>query len=225
MTNVIAIVTHFDVDGGVVIPSPQTTMASTDAPRDGTVKPPGAGRLPPLDRLAARMGLNAQPKDLSGGPGATARPRLAANALRTGSTTSLATTASTTDSMAVNVPNTRSVSPSAISTSPPQSGAQTPTESNGDALTSERLEKHNQETSTVPEKKQVKVGFKNIPSLDAITARMVKTRQLSVDGTAKPPEPLMIEDPKTPGLHMKAPEHPLQFPWYVFQLGAIGRKC
>jgi translation initiation factor 4E len=171
------------------------------------------------------MGLNAQLKDPSGGPGATARPRLAANALRTGSTTSLATTASTTDSMAVNVPNTRSASPSAISTSPPHSNAHTPTESNGDALTSERLEKHNQETSPVSEKKQVKVGFKNIPSLDAITARMVKTRQLSVDGSAKPPEAPMIEDPKTPGAQMKAPEHPLQFPWCVFLLGATGGKC
>lgn len=26
----------------------------------------------------------------------------------------------------------------------------------------------------------------------------------------------MIEDPKTPGVHMKAPEHPLQFPWTIY---------
>ncbi|EKM76423.1 hypothetical protein AGABI1DRAFT_115765 [Agaricus bisporus var. burnettii JB137-S8] len=191
-------------------------MASTDSSRDGAVKPPGAGRLPPLDKLVARMGLNPQLKDPNGGPAVSSRPRLAANALRTGSTTSIATTTSTIDSMAVNIPNTRSASPSTISISPPNSNAQTPTEPNGDALTSERLEKHNQETSTVTEKRQVKVGYKNIPSLDAITARMVKTRQLSVDGTAKPPEAPMIEDPKTPGVQMKAPEHPLQFPWTMY---------
>jgi translation initiation factor 4E len=81
-------------------------------------------------------------------------------------------------------------------------------------LTSEKLEKLNQETAaSVSEKKTVKVGYKNIPSLDAITARLQKTRALSVDGTAKPPDAEMIEDPKTPGFPMKAPEHPLEYPW------------
>jgi len=52
--------------------------------------------------------------------------------------------------------------------------------------------------------------------LDAISARLAKARSLSVDGSAMPPEPQMIEDPKTPGLVMKAPEHPLQFPWTIY---------
>jgi translation initiation factor 4E len=78
----------------------------------------------------------------------------------------------------------------------------------------------NQENA-VPEKKNVKVGYKNIPSLDAITARLAKARALSVDGTPKPPEPEMIEDPKTPGMHMKAPEHPLQFAWYVILVNSL----
>jgi translation initiation factor 4E len=172
------------------------------------------------------MGLNAQSKDpspTSGNGGGqttiTTRPRLAASALRTGSSTSVATT-STIDSTAVNFPNTRSASPSALSASSPHSETQSVVDDGGDALTSERLEKHNQEnpsanTIAAAEKKPVKVGYKNIPSLDAITARLVKTRQLSVDGTAKPPEAPMIEDPKTPGVQMRAPEHPLQFPWYV----------
>ena len=56
-------------------------------------------------------------------------------------------------------------------------------------------------------------GYKNIPSLSAITARLAKTRALSIDGTAKPPEPETIEDPKTPGLRVKAPEHPLEHKW------------
>lgn len=59
-------------------------------------------------------------------------------------------------------------------------------------------------------------GYKNIPSLDAITARLAKARTLSVDGTAKPPEPETIEDPKTPGLRVKAPEHPLEHTWTIF---------
>ena len=57
------------------------------------------------------------------------------------------------------------------------------------------------------------MGYKNIPSLEAITARTAKARSLSVDGSAMPPEPQMIEDPKTPGVVMKPPEHSLQFPW------------
>lgn len=94
-------------------------------------------------------------------------------------------------------------------------------------MTTEKLEEHNQETAAsdpvkvpdalpvIPEVPRRKVGYKNIPSLDAITARLAKARSLSVDGSAMPPEPQMIEDPKTPGLVMKAPEHPLQFSWCV----------
>lgn len=86
-------------------------------------------------------------------------------------------------------------------------------------MTAEKLEKLNKEsvssTLAPPEKRAVKVGYKNIPSLDAITARLAKTRTLSIDGSSKPPEPEMIEDPKTPGVPIKAPEHPLQFAWYA----------
>ncbi|KAJ4469989.1 hypothetical protein C8J55DRAFT_551560 [Lentinula edodes] len=59
-------------------------------------------------------------------------------------------------------------------------------------------------------------GYKNIPSLDAITARLAKTRALSIDGTPKPPEPEMIEDPKTPGVHVMKEEHPLQYSWTLY---------
>ena len=80
-------------------------------------------------------------------------------------------------------------------------------------MTADKLEKLNEENAKpTPERKIVK-GYKNIPSLDAITARLAKTRTLSIDGTPKPPEPEMIEDPKTPGVPMKAPEHPLQYQW------------
>jgi translation initiation factor 4E len=76
-------------------------------------------------------------------------------------------------------------------------------------LTQENLKELNQESKT---EKKVK-GYKNIPSLDAITAHLAKARSLSVDGSARPPEAELVEDPKTPGATMKAPEHPLQFPW------------
>ena len=87
-------------------------------------------------------------------------------------------------------------------------------------MTTEKLEEFNQETVAadafkIPEVPRRKVGYKNIPSLDAISARLAKARSLSVDGSAMPPEPQMIEDPKTPGLVVKAPEHPLQFSWCV----------
>ena len=59
------------------------------------------------------------------------------------------------------------------------------------------------------------MGYKNIPSLDAITARLAKARSLSIDGSAKPPEPETMEDPKTPGLRVKLPEHPLEHLWYA----------
>ena len=88
-------------------------------------------------------------------------------------------------------------------------------------MTSEKLDKLNEETEATAEaaaqtkKQKMPVGYKNIPSLDAITARLAKARTLSVDGTAKPPEAETIEDPKTPGLRIKAPEHPLENKWYA----------
>ncbi|KAJ6543967.1 translation initiation factor eIF 4e-like domain-containing protein [Mycena capillaripes] len=177
---------------------------------------PQPSRLPSLNQLAARINLNA-PNGAPASSASAARPRLPPFTLRTASNISTTSLASTADSMAVNVPSTRSTSPSALSSSP-RSG--TPSSEAGAApggdpnLTSEKLDKLNQET--VSDKKAVKVGYKNIPSLDAITARLQKTRALSVDGTARPPEAEMIEDPKTPGFPMKAPEHPLEYQWTIY---------
>ena len=72
-----------------------------------------------------------------------------------------------------------------------------------------------QEKQPEKEKRKVVAGYKNIPSLDAITARLAKARSLSIDGSAKPPEPETMEDPKTPGLMVKRPEHPLEHTWCV----------
>ena len=56
-------------------------------------------------------------------------------------------------------------------------------------------------------------GFKNIPSLDAITTHYVRGHTLSVDGTAVPPEAEPIEDPQTPGVITKSAGHLLQHSW------------
>ena len=48
--------------------------------------------------------------------------------------------------------------------------------------------------------------------LTPAAARLV-ARTLSIDGSERPPEPETYEDPKTPGIPIKAPEHPLQSPW------------
>ncbi|KAJ7229188.1 translation initiation factor eIF 4e-like domain-containing protein [Mycena pura] len=177
-------------------------------------------RLPSLNQLAARISASNGAAQSAAPSNLGSRPRLSAFTLRTtsnASNTSLSTAASTNDSVAVIAPTTRPASPSA-----PSSSSRSGTPSNdgvpgGDPnLTSEKLEKLNQETATsIPEKRPI-AGYKNIPSLDAITARLAKARALSVDGTSKPPEPEMIEDPKTPGFHIKAPEHPLEYPWTLY---------
>ncbi|KAJ7896078.1 translation initiation factor eIF 4e-like domain-containing protein [Mycena olivaceomarginata] len=184
-------------------------MSTTEQPP----KPPQPSRLPSLNQLAARINLNA--------PNGTAAPPAASSASgpRTTSNASNTSLASTIDSMAVNAPSTRSTSPSALSSSPRSGTPSNDGVAGGDPnLTSEKLEKLNQETTPpVSDKKNVKVGYKNIPSLDAITHRLQeRNRGLSIDGTLKPPEPEMIEDPKTPGFPMKAPEHPLEYHWTIY---------
>ncbi|KAJ7265965.1 translation initiation factor eIF 4e-like domain-containing protein [Mycena haematopus] len=189
-----------------------TTTASEQPPK------PQPNRLPSLNQLAARINI-AAPNGTAAAPAPSStlgqRPRLPAFALRTTSNASNTSLASTNDSVAVNPPSTRSTSPSALSSSPRSGTPSNEAVAGGDPnLTSEKLEKLNQETAAP--KKNVKVGYKNIPSLDAITARLQRTRELSVDGTSKPPEPEMIEDPKTPGFPMKAPEHPLEYQWTIY---------
>lgn len=207
-------------------PTPPTIagVASTT-----TAKKITSTRLPSLNQLAARISSNQAAANGGTAPAvqpSAPRPRLAAFALRTGpgSTTSVNTTTSNTDSMAVNPSSTRSASPAMSSVSNGTAAGVV----GGDPLTAEGLEKLAQETGSgvdaaatkAPpvEAPRKKVGYKNIPSLDAIAGRLAKQRasQLSVDGSTMPPEPEMIEDPKTPGVPMKAPEHPLQFPWTIY---------
>lgn len=193
----------------------QSLQASIHAPKSGSDRTPASLRPPSLNQLAAR--ISPTPSTPSSSP---ARPRLAASLLRTGSQSSLSTN-TTNDSIAVNAPSTRSGSPAMTSTSSATPKSTTisipedvPLET--DPLTEDKLEQLNQETAqNTKAEKRIK-GYKNVPSLNDITARLAKTRTLSVDGTACPPEPRMIEDPKTPGAVMKAPEHPLQYPWTIY---------
>ncbi|KAG1867626.1 translation initiation factor eIF 4e-like domain-containing protein [Suillus tomentosus] len=189
---------------------PNSLQASMHAPKPerSSVRPPS------LNQLAARFNLGSGPNTPSSSP---ARPRLAASLLRTGSQTSLSTT-STNDSIAVNAPSTRSVSPALTAitaATPPKSTTPSIPEdaplASSEPLTQENLKELDQELK----ERKVK-GYKNIPSLDAITAHLAKARSLSVDGSARPPEAELVEDPKTPGATMKAPEHPLQFPWTIY---------
>ncbi|KAH7925031.1 translation initiation factor eIF4e, partial [Leucogyrophana mollusca] len=194
--------------------SPPLANASVQAPKPERASATSS-RPPSLNQLAARINLSS-----SGGASSTAspasRPRLAASILRTGSTTSLSTT-TTNDSIAVNAPSTRSTSPAGTATPPKSITPSIPEDGplNVEPLTSEKLMELNQETGSRIGEKKVK-GYKNIPTLDAITARLAKARSLSIDGSARPPEAEMVEDPKTPGLTMRAPEHPLQFTWTIY---------
>ncbi|KAG9311895.1 translation initiation factor eIF 4e-like domain-containing protein [Chiua virens] len=199
--------------------SSQSLHASMHAPKPE--RPVAALRPPSLNQLAARINLNSGNTSAST-TSSSARPRLAASLLRTGSQTSLSTTC-TNDSIVVNAPSTRSASPALTTTTtatPPKSNTPSiPEEALPEAepLTQDKLNELNQEMGSVmkPPEKKVK-GYKNIPSLDAITARLAKARSLSIDGSSRPPEAEMIEDPKTPGAVMKAPEHPLQFTWTIY---------
>ncbi|KAL5521556.1 hypothetical protein ACEPAF_2304 [Sanghuangporus sanghuang] len=180
---------------------------ASSKPEKSSSPPPS--RLPPsLNQLAARITAsgNAPPAP---NQSSTPRPRLAAQFLRTGSQISLTSSAvSNADSTAVNAPTTRSASPATSSrASSPQSAAP----SGGEPLTTERVEKMNADSD-----KKAPVGYKNIPSLDAITARMAMTRSLSIDGSHKPPEPETYDDPATPGIPQKVPEHPLQNKWTIY---------
>ncbi|KAJ3757593.1 translation initiation factor eIF4e [Lentinula raphanica] len=186
--------------------------------------------MPSLNQLAARMSTasttttttnNSTPSSTTPS-NISSRPRLAASILRTTtSNVSLNSAASSNDSVAVNPANsTRAASPTSTSMSTPlASRPSTPATSTdmdvgGEPLTADRLDKLN--SRMLNKGKPAVKGYKNIPSLDAITARLAKTRTLSVDGTPKPPEPEMIEDPKTPGVQVVKEELPLRYSWTIY---------
>src|SRR5258707_1367616 len=119
------------------IPSTSSSTSATTSTSAASKKIGGGARLPTLNQLAARITSNATAKgEVAPQPSIAnaSRPRLAAFAsLRTGSQTSVNTMNSNTDSMAVNPPSTRSVSPAVSS----ESAARSATPEGGDPLTEE----------------------------------------------------------------------------------------
>jgi translation initiation factor 4E len=192
-------------------------MTTPDAlPAPKPERPGAPPRLPSLNQLAAR--INAAP---SAGVAPVARPRLAAALLRTNSTASVASAGA--DSLAVHAPGSRAATPT-LGGVPTPAGTPGPAPAGGEPLTAANV--HALDTgapapdAAPAEKEKEKAdkpirGYKNIPSLDAITARLAKARTLSVDGSAQPPEPESIPHPQTPGIRIAAPEHPLEHSWCV----------
>ncbi|KAF8574586.1 translation initiation factor eIF4e [Ramaria rubella] len=196
--------------------------------------------MPSLNQLAARMNnTNTNTTTPSAHPPgvSSARPRLHTSLLARTSSTSVATNSSATsaaDSTAVQPPTTRSASPapsSQRSVSPAGSNRESGDTgvAGGNDLTAEHLERLNLNTSaaggadagagangrstTKPTR-----GYKNVPTLEAITERLRKARALSVDGTEAPPPP--VPELKTTDTAAPAPskekEHPLQHPWTLY---------
>lgn len=206
-------------------PAPPTVTPPQDGSR------PNKTRLPSLDQLAARISAN------SGSAGTTtttasSRPRLAASLLARTSTTSVNTTsdASIPESTAVQPSSTRDGSP-ARSVSPTESSATSTREADapapppGNELTAEHLERlniSNGENSpsapapAAPSNSKAVRGYKNVPSLEAITQRLRLTRQLSIDGTEAPPPLAPVPAAAADKPAEKPKEHPLQHPWTLY---------
>ncbi|EIN08991.1 translation initiation factor eIF4e [Punctularia strigosozonata HHB-11173 SS5] len=214
------------------VPAAQTPPRSNTPTQDNLTAPstdkrPSSTRLPSLNQIAA--GLKLDPSTApSPAASAAARPRLAASLLRTASTASLVSTAaSASDSVAVQAPTSRSTSPSSLSTPPPSeppAAGDSEEAAGGEALTTDHLQKLNEQTATPPastsstaSSSKMPRGYKGIPGLDALAARhLAKARTLSIDGSARPPDAELVEDPKTPGLKVKPREHPLENRWTIY---------
>ena len=124
-------------------PPPATTTQTQEGAPTKAERPSAGTRMPSLNQLAARINLNGPSPATAGN-----RPRLAASLLRTSSQNSTASSAaaSTSDSVAVNPPTSRSASPAALSVSAPHSNGSTPQGEPGEPLTEDKVERLNQET-------------------------------------------------------------------------------
>lgn len=81
------------------------------------------------------------------------------------------------------------------------------------ASTGANVPANGRSSSTMPAR-----GYKNVPTLEAITERLRKARALSVDGTEAPPQPAAAPATTTneaAAPNQKEKEHPLQYPWCV----------
>ena len=180
-------------------------------------------RLNPVRRIGPNV---------SSSTSSSSRPRLATSILRSDSRASNITTASahSGDSVAVNPPSTRPVSPTPSERSL-QSGSQSATL---DAAGTGSVPPEGIPAPIVDKEEKLIRGYKNIPSLNAITERMRRTKlenaqNASGAGNAATivvtgPQSTVaspIEEP-TPAPAQEEPtseEHPLQHTWYDSSCG------
>ncbi|KZV80908.1 translation initiation factor eIF4e [Exidia glandulosa HHB12029] len=168
--------------------------------------------MPSLDQLATKI-KPAPSSSMS--PASAMRPRLAATLLRGSSssivTTSSATTAASGDSTAVNPPD-----------------SPTDTSGTGSADEANVVEKLDKLDLTDPQRKATR-GYKNIPSLEAITIRLNDRRRkdsygpgslASTPDTERSKEDLLqvppANAPKDQSASEKSKEHPLQNQWVLY---------
>ncbi|KAG8822674.1 hypothetical protein FRC18_010969 [Serendipita sp. 400] len=154
--------------------SDQTAALNSSAPNDTKPastggRPASGARLPSLTQLAARIAPSAPLQTSS-----SSRPRLATSLLRSNSqaSTLTASTAHSGDSTAVNPPSTRPVSPTTSEYST-TSGAPSATL---DASKTGSAPPEGIPAPIVDREEKLIRGYKNIPSLTAITERMQRAK-------------------------------------------------
>ncbi|KAJ4469980.1 hypothetical protein C8J55DRAFT_523180 [Lentinula edodes] len=160
---------------------------------------------------------------------AAPRPRLAASILRTTFNASMNSTASSNDSVAVSpADSTRAGSPSPSSVSMSQSQNTTPGPEGGEssnAITSAgsgaSIASTSADLTSAPASSVMSSagteGLVLASSGPDGAAPPLGHRDSKRDkGRPPPPEPDIIKDPKTPGVHVMKEEHPLQYSWSLY---------
>lgn len=184
------------------ITSPQSSVAATPSRRLP---------MPSLDQLATKI----KPSSATTmSPASGTRPRLATSLLARSSssvnTTSSATTAASGDSTAVN---------------PPDSPTSTSATGSGSADEANVVEKLDKLDLTDPQRKAAR-GYKNVPSLEAITERFKRKESHGSSSLASTPDRERSKDdllqvppanaPKDKPTVDSSKEHPLQHEWVLY---------
>ncbi|PVF93453.1 translation initiation factor eIF4e [Serendipita vermifera] len=216
-----------------------TPTSASDPSTESKLTPPPArpssgARLPSLTQLAARIGPNVATSTSS-----SSRPRLATSILRSNSQASNLTTATanSNDSTAVIPPSTRPVSPTASE----RSHASGSLSATLDTSATGSVPPDGIPAPIVDREEKLIRGYKNIPSLNAITERLRRTKLESAQNagntttivvSAPEAEPIVSakEEVKEEVKEEEAPqavtteteatdaseEHPLQHTWTLY---------
>ncbi|KAH7105055.1 translation initiation factor eIF4e [Auriculariales sp. MPI-PUGE-AT-0066] len=192
----------------------QDGVSSATSPAAST--PSRRLQMPSLDQLAARVAPSASAMS----PATGNRPRLPTSLLARGSTTSISSqaTAASGDSTAVIPPD----SPTGSTSTTTDSASMAPS----DAATDDAgvVEKLDRLDLTDPQRKAAR-GYKNVPSLDAITERFKRKESFNTAPSpiAQTPdkertkEEALLQVPAAPAAPAdKTKEHPLQNKWVLY---------